>query len=283
MIIIRSCKELSELTKEAHFNRKCIGLVPTMGFLHDGHRSLIHTMRQHCDLLIVSDFVNPTQFGPNEDYAIYPKDEAADARLCESEGVDILFMPTPEEMYPNGQGSTWVEVQKLGEGLCGASRPGHFRGVATVVTKLFMLSRADKAAFGEKDYQQLTILRRMVSDLGIPTEIIPCPLVRETDGLALSSRNVRLSAEGRQQALCLSRGLRAARKAYQNGCRDVAQLTNAARSIIDATNGASVEYISIVDADDLHNFEQATNENAIMLMAVRIDGVRLIDNMKLFI
>ena len=279
--IIRDAKELSQFAHQAQKAGKTIGLVPTMGYLHDGHLSLIRAARKKADVVIVSDFVNPTQFGPTEDYATYPRDEKADLEKCQSCGADVLFIPTVETLYPNGQDSTWVEVSKMGNILCGATRPGHFRGVATVVTKLLWLSRADYAFFGEKDYQQLTILRRMAQDLGCPTEIIGMPLVREADGLAMSSRNVRLSEDARKQALSLSQGLKAARECFQNGSRSVSELTNAAQKIIQAQKDTDIQYISIADPDSLEIFTTTVPEHAIMLLAVKVGPVRLIDNMRL--
>ncbi|MBQ9243146.1 MAG: pantoate--beta-alanine ligase [Proteobacteria bacterium] len=279
--IIRDAQKLSEFAHQAQKSGKTIGLVPTMGYLHEGHLSLIRAARQKADVVIVSDFVNPTQFGPTEDYATYPRDEQADLEKCQSCGADVLFIPTVETLYPNGQDSTWVEVSKMGNILCGATRPGHFRGVATVVTKLLWLSRADYAFFGEKDYQQLTILRRMAQDLGCPTKIIGMPLVREADGLAMSSRNVRLTPDQRKQALSLSQGLKAARERFQNGARSVRELTQAAQDIIQAQKDTAIQYISIADPDSLDIFTDTVPEHAIMLLAVKVGAVRLIDNMRL--
>ena len=279
--VIRDAKELAAFSADAKRAGKSIGLVPTMGYLHDGHLSLIRAARQKCDVVIVSDFVNPTQFGPKEDYATYPRDEAADLAKVQSCGADVLFIPTVETLYPNGQDSTWVEVMQLGNILCGASRPGHFRGVTTVVTKLMLLSRADYSFFGEKDYQQLTILRRMVADLGIQTEVVGMPLVREADGLALSSRNVRLSPDARRQALSLSAGLRAARDLFLSGCRSADALIAKATEKIAVQPDAEIQYISIADPDSLQLFLDAVPDRAIMLLAVRVGGVRLIDNMRL--
>ena len=279
--IIRDAKELSCFAKQAHYDHKTIGLVPTMGYLHEGHLSLIRAAREKCDVVIVSDFVNPTQFGPKEDYATYPRDEQADYDKVQSCQADVLFIPGVDDLYPNGQDSTWVEVNRLGNILCGASRPGHFRGVTTVVTKLLLLSQADYAFFGEKDYQQLTILRRMVQDLGCPTEIVPMPLVREQDGLALSSRNVRLSPEARSQALSLNRGLKKARAMFQTGCRKADDLIGEAQAEIAIQPDTEIQYISIADPDTLELFLDNVPDRAIMLLAVKVGGVRLIDNMRL--
>lgn len=281
--IIRDAKELSQIAAGIQKSGKTIGLVPTMGYLHEGHLSLIRAAREKSDFVIVSDFVNPTQFGPKEDYATYPRDEQADFEKCQSCGADILFMPTVDSLYPNGQGSTWVEVQNLGNILCGASRPGHFRGVATVVTKLLWLSHADYAFFGEKDYQQLTILKRMAQDLGCPTQIIGMPLVRESDGLAMSSRNVRLSPSARQQALSLNRGLKRARQLFMNGCRDAKKLVEEAQSEISAQPDTEIQYIEVADPESLEIFHDQVPDKTMMLMAVKVGGVRLIDNMKLWV
>lgn len=278
--IIRSRKELSEAIREVKKAGKRVGLVPTMGYLHEGHMSLIRAARERCDFVVVSDFVNPTQFCPGEDYATYPRDEAADfekARVC---GADILFIPTPETLYPNGEG-TWVEVNGLDGILCGASRPGHFRGVATVVTKLLFLTQADEAFFGEKDYQQLTLIRRMADDLCCPTQIVGMPLVREADGLALSSRNVRLSPQARKSALSLSLGLRHAREAFGMGCRDVHALSLIVRETIEAYPETDIEYIAVAHPDTLAIYDDVSGNEAVMLLAVRVGGVRLIDNMRL--
>lgn len=278
--IIRKTSELKEYTRLVKAEGKTIGLVPTMGYLHDGHLSLIRAARKKCDVVIVTDFVNPTQFGPKEDYATYPRDEQADYDKCNACGADILFIPSVDELYPNGQESTWVETLKLGDILCGASRPGHFRGVTTVVTKLLWMSRADYAFFGEKDYQQLTVLRRMVEDLGCPTEIIGMPLVREADGLAMSSRNVRLSPEARQQALALHRSLNMAKDLFLSGCRDAQKLMAVAQAEISAQPMADIHYISLAHPDTLEIFTDSVPDCVIMLLAVKFGDVRLIDNMK---
>ncbi len=280
--IIRDAKELAEFAKQAQFDHKTIGLVPTMGYLHDGHLSLIKAAREKADVVIVSDFVNPTQFGPKEDYATYPRDEQADFEKVQSCNADVLFIPSVETLYPNGQDSTWIEVNKMGNILCGASRPGHFRGVTTVVTKLLLISRADYAFFGEKDYQQLTILKRMAADIGCQTQIIGMPLVREQDGLALSSRNVRLSQDARKQALSLSRGLRMAKALFKSGCRNVDELIGEAQKEIVIQPDADIQYISIAHPDTLEIYHDTTPDKVIMLMAVKVGGVRLIDNMKLW-
>ena len=281
--IIRDAKELSSKTREIIASGKTVGLVPTMGYLHAGHASLIRAARAKCDFVVVSDFVNPTQFGPCEDYETYPRDASADLDVCRECGADVLFMPDVGTLYPNGQDSTWVEVSRLGKILCGASRPGHFRGVTTVVSKLIAISRADYAFFGEKDYQQLTILRRMTEDLGFPCEIVGLPIVREHDGLALSSRNVRLAPEARRQAPALRRGLEKARAAFLAGERDASALISCARGEIDMQPDAKIDYISVADADTLEIAQTRAGERSMMLMAVKFGAVRLIDNMKLFV
>lgn len=279
--IIRNARELADLTLKIHQNNQTIALVPTMGYLHDGHASLIRAARNKADFVIVSDFVNPTQFGPNEDFETYPRDEQADLLTCQNCGADVLFIPSVDTLYPNGQDATWVEVPHLGTVLCGASRPGHFRGVTTVVSKLLWLSRADFAFFGEKDYQQLTIIKRMVQDLGCPCQIIGMPLVRESDGLALSSRNVRLSPSERTQALSLSRALKNAAKQFKNGERNPKILIDNAKKEMNAQPDAQIDYIVICNPDTLDILDQTLPDQAIMLMAVRIGSVRLIDNMRL--
>lgn len=281
ILVIRTADALKTWARSQKNAGKTIGLVPTMGYLHDGHRSLIEAAVRTCDVVVVSDFVNPTQFGPSEDYATYPRDEAKDMALCEDAGAHVLFVPSVETLYPHGQDSSWVEVNHLGDHFCGAQRPGHFRGVTTVVMKLLLLSHADKAFFGEKDYQQLTIIRRMVADFGVDCEIVGCPLVREKDGLALSSRNVNLSTKARQDALVLHRGLLAARTLFETGERRVEALLQAARCVIETVEEASVQYIEVADPDTLDIFRDKTGERAQMLMAVRVGGVRLIDNMRL--
>jgi pantoate--beta-alanine ligase len=257
-----------------------IGLVPTMGFLHEGHLSLVRIARNRADRVVVSLFVNPTQFGPKEDLGRYPRDFERDLALCESEGVDVLFVPTADAMYPAGF-STYVIEEALGDGLCGASRPGHFRGVATVVTKLFNLTLPDFAVFGEKDAQQVRVIRRMVRDLNQPVTIITGPTAREPDGLAMSSRNSLLSPAERAEAACLSRGLAAAHARYAGGEREAAPLKAVVASIIaiEAPHGI-VDYIELVDDVTLRSVETITGP-ALLAVAVRFSATRLIDNITL--
>jgi pantoate--beta-alanine ligase len=256
-----------------------VGLVPTMGALHEGHLSLIRRARAENGVVVVSVFVNPTQFGPNEDLEQYPRNLAGDQRLCEEAGVDIIFHPTKGEMYPEGY-ATWVEVEGLTGGLCGRSRPGHFRGVCTVVAKLFDICGPDRAYFGEKDAQQLAVIQRMARDLDLRVRIIPCPTVREADGLAMSSRNIRLSPEERAQAPALFGALGAARDLVLQGERDAAQLEGAMRSILAAEAPLGrVDYVEIVRADNLTPLSSVAGD-CVVAVAVWFGGTRLIDNIR---
>jgi pantoate--beta-alanine ligase len=260
----------------ARAERRLIGLVPTMGALHEGHLSLIRTARAECGFVVVWIFVNPTQFGPQEDLDRYPRDLERDRLLSTSAGADVIFNPAVEEIYLPGF-STWVEVEGLGEGLCGASRLGHFRGVCTVVTKFFNICAPDKAYFGRKDAQQLAIIRRMVRDLNLPVEVVACPIVREADGLAMSSRNRYLGPEERAQAVVLNQALRAVERLVGEGERDVATLETAMRALIAAAPLAEVDYVSIVDAVDLRPVGIIAGE-CLVALAVRFGRTRLIDN-----
>jgi pantoate--beta-alanine ligase len=257
-----------------------LGLVPTMGYLHAGHRSLIDAARRDCAAVAVSIFVNPTQFGPNEDFERYPRDEARDLAMCEAAGVDLVLMPSVEEIYPPGA-TTSVRVAGLTSVLEGAHRPGHFDGVATVVMKLFDVVRPDRAYFGRKDAQQLLVIRRMARDLLLPVEVVGCPIVREPDGLALSSRNVYLSAEGREQALSLSRGLRMAEAAFSDGMRDADELRAIVRRQIEAQPLARIDYVSLADAETLAEAEGKVKAPSLLSLAVRFGDTRLIDNVTL--
>lgn len=253
-----------------------LGLVPTMGYLHEGHLSLVRASRRDCDHTAVTIFVNPTQFGPNEDLARYPRDEERDRALLEAEGVDAVLMPDVAEMYPEGY-ATYVTVERLTDRLEGASRPSHFRGVTTIVAKLLNIAGADRAYFGRKDAQQLAVVRRMVADLNIPTEIVGMPIVREADGLAMSSRNVYLSPEQRQAALVLSRSLRLAEQLYGRGERDATTVRSLMEQMIVAEPLASLDYISIADAETLDELERI-DRPALVSLAARFGGTRLIDN-----
>lgn len=256
-----------------------IGLVPTMGYLHEGHLSLIREARRHCDKVIVSIFVNPTQFAPNEDYDAYPHKEAEDIALCEAEGAAAVFLPTPEEMYPTGA-STWVEEVTLAKGYCGAQRPIHFRGVCTVVAKLFNIAAPDVAVFGQKDFQQVAVIRRMVRDLNFPVRIIRAPIIRDEDGLAKSSRNTYLSPDARKSALCLSRALAAAGEAVANGERNATVIESAIRETTTA-EGWLPDYVNVVDPETLMPLETICPGASAILLACRKNGLRLIDNILL--
>ncbi len=254
-----------------------VGFVPTMGYLHEGHLSLIRIARARCDLLVVSIFVNPTQFGPNEDYNDYPRDLERDKALCEKEGVDVLFVPKVEEMYPEGF-CTYVEVTgRMTEVLCGKYRPGHFRGVTTVVTKLFNIVMPHFAVFGQKDGQQLAVIKRMVRDLNLPVEIIAAPTVREQDGLAMSSRNEYLTPEERKVAPALYKSLLMAKKLIEQGERRSANIISAMRKYIEGAGPFRVQYIDIVDADTMEPLDEVRGKVMIALAAF-LGKARLIDN-----
>ncbi len=256
-----------------------VGCVPTMGYLHEGHLSLVRRARTECASVEVSIFVNPTQFGPNEDLDRYPRDLPRDLAMLEAEGVDLVWTPTAAEMYPPGF-QTWVTVEKLSQGLEGGARPGHFRGVATVVTKLFHGMLPDRAYFGQKDAQQAAVIRRMTQDLNFPIEIIVCPTVREPDGLAMSSRNVYLNPEERQAATVLFRALNAAEQAYRKGERRAEALRRMAQEAIEAEPLARLHYVSCADYETLEELEKVERK-ALLSLAVYIGQTRLIDNVVL--
>lgn len=253
-----------------------VGFVPTMGALHRGHLSLVEAAKKQCERVALTIFVNPTQFAPNEDLTAYPRPVDADLALCRSAGVDFVFTPAVADMYPTGAVTT-IHVARLTDGLCGPLRPGHFDGVATVVAKLFNILPADAAYFGEKDYQQLQVIRRMTADLNMPIEIVGCPTVREADGLATSSRNVYLSAPERRQAAAISRALFAAVERVKQGERDTSTITDNIRQEILAAGPATIEYVSAVDTDDLTPIARLHRRTRICV-AVRIGKCRLIDN-----
>jgi pantoate--beta-alanine ligase len=278
MKVVRTVRELRETLRPLRRDGRSIGLVPTMGFFHDGHLELMRAARASSDVVVVSLFVNPTQFGPNEDLDSYPRDEARDHELAEREGVDVLFAPPVAEVYPAGF-VTQVSVGGLTEVLDGhpARRgQGHFDGVTTVVTKLFNMVQPDRAWFGQKDAQQALVIRRLVRDLDIPVEVEVLPTVREPDGLAMSSRNVYLSAEERERALGLSRALRAAEAVVANGRRDAGDVLAAARAELDA-RGIEPEYLELLSADDLSP-SQRVNGRTLLAVAARVGRARLIDN-----
>lgn len=261
----------------AHKKTKIIGLVPTMGFFHAGHLSLMDWTRKHCDVLVVSLFVNPSQFGPGEDLETYPRDAERDARLAREHGVDILFTPPAETMYARDH-ATWVEVPALAKGLCGASRPVHFRGVATVVTKLFNLVQPHVAAFGEKDRQQLAIIKRMVRDLNIPVRIAGLPIVREADGLAMSSRNAYLAHHERKQAPALYKGLLAAEQWIRQGVITTPALSQKITSFYgDHLPDGRLDYFEVVDPDSMSPVARI-NGPVVLAVALYLGKTRLIDN-----
>lgn len=254
---------------------KTIGFVPTMGFLHEGHLSLMRLARERCDVLVASIFVNPTQFGPNEDLDAYPRDFERDEALCREVDVDFLFYPTPENMYLDSH-SVWVDEASLSGVLCGAVRPGHFRGVCTVVAKLLNIVLPDFMVLGEKDAQQLRVLRRMVRDLNFPVEIVSGPTVREVDGLAMSSRNKYLSPAERIEAVCLFQSLEKARALFAAGERDPAVLKAGIREVIEKTSG-TVDYIELVDDESLRPVDRV-GQPVLVALAVKFSDTRLIDN-----
>jgi pantoate--beta-alanine ligase len=257
-----------------------LGFVPTMGALHEGHLALVRRARRECDRVAVSIFVNPTQFGPHEDLQAYPRDLPRDLALLSAEGVDLVFTPKESVIYPDGF-STWVIVERLAERWEGLSRPGHFRGVATVVLKLLTLVRAERAYFGEKDYQQLRVVERMVRDLNVPTIIVACPTVREPDGLAMSSRNAYLSPAERQAATVLWRALTAVRTEYVKGERSAAALRRIVETVIGGERLARLDYVGVADPLTLEPVERLDTRGAVCCLAVWIGGVRLIDNLPL--
>ena len=263
--------------------RPLIGLVPTMGYLHEGHLSLIRLARAQCRRVVVSVFVNPLQFGPQEDFDRYPRDLERDCRLAASAGADLLFHPTVAEMYPDGQPAVFLDVGELAQRWEGAVRPGHFRGVVTVVAKLFYLVQPDRAYFGQKDAQQAVIIRRMVADLNFPVEVVIGPTVREPDGLALSSRNVYLTPAQRRAAPVLYRALQRARRLLQQGERDGAALTLAMEREIGSEPLAVAEYAAVVAPRTLEPLERVADGEVLLLVAARVGGTRLIDNLWLVV
>jgi pantoate--beta-alanine ligase len=275
MLTCRTVAELHEQVDALRRQGKSIGLVPTMGWLHEGHIALIRASVERCGATVVSIFVNPTQFGPREDFAAYPRDLAHDMTMCEGAGVDIVFAPDASEVYPEGFQTT-VEPGPLAEALCGPFRPGHFRGVATVVAKLFNMVQPDIAFFGQKDYQQAAIIRRMVLDLNIPMTVETLPTVREADGLAMSSRNARLDADARHRAVCLSRGLLAAKASYDGGERRVEKLIEVARAQMGEAD--SIQYLELVDSETLQPIGSSVDRPAVLAVAAFVGKVRLIDN-----
>ena len=276
---MRTVITLAELRSARQNLPGSVGLVPTMGYLHEGHLSLVRRARQECDQVVVSIFVNPTQFGAQEDLSRYPRDLERDLRLLEPLGTDLVWLPTAGIMYPPGF-QTWVEVETITRPLEGAMRPGHFRGVATVVAKLFNAVQPEKAYFGQKDAQQAAVIRRMARDLDFPVEIVICPIVREPDGLAMSSRNVYLDPEQRKAATVLYRSLSAAKQAYQAGERDAEEIRETMKEVLRKEPLAEVQYVSCADYDTLEELETVSGR-ALLSLAVLIGKTRLIDNMVL--
>jgi pantoate--beta-alanine ligase len=277
MEILRTVNELRDWSRRKRIDGgNTIGLVPTMGALHAGHASLIRAASQSCGFVAVSIFVNPTQFGPNEDYGRYPRTFEADCALSEANGAHVIFAPAVDELYPTGA-ETFVEVKGLSNRLDGLSRPGHFRGVATVVAKLFMAAEPDRAFFGQKDAAQVSVLRRMVTDLRLATEIVVCPIVREQDGLALSSRNAYLNPAKRKQALVLSQAIRNVESLFAAGERNRAALISAARETFAIEPSVRIDYIELVDWSTLEPLEIAS-PGALFAVAAYVGPTRLIDN-----
>lgn len=279
MQLIKTIAELRHLLKAERQAGKSIGLVPTMGFLHHGHLQLVKASQQKCAATVVSIFVNPTQFGPNEDLALYPRDLQRDLALLEAQGVDYVFAPEVIEMYPDGTGktATYVEVDGLSSVLMGALRPGHFRGVATVVSKLFNIVQPDRAFFGEKDFQQLAVIRQMTKDLDQPVEVTGVPTVREQDGVAYSSRNILLTPEDRKAAVILSQSLQAAQALIDAGERSVARLHQIVVDRLAEEPRAQVEAVDLVDAESLDAVSGELERPAVVLLTVRFGKVRLLD------
>ncbi|ABS61414.1 pantoate--beta-alanine ligase [Fervidobacterium nodosum] len=276
MRLVQTINEMKRLSKEAINKGKTIGFVPTMGYLHEGHLSLVKKAREDNDIVVVSIFVNPTQFGPNEDFNRYPRDLERDLRLLEPLNVDYVFYPSVEEMYPKNY-SVYVDEVELSKYLCGAKRPGHFRGVCTVVTKLFNIVKPTRAYFGQKDAQQFRILRRMVQNLNMDVEMIEMPIVRESDGLAMSSRNVYLNEEERKEATRLHKSLLKAKELIESGERDVSKIKNSMLEILNHPL-LKIDYVEIVDEETLKPIEKIEGK-VIIALAVFVGKARLIDNM----
>lgn len=276
MLVVKTVAEVRNECKRLRAGGRTLGLVPTMGALHEGHISLVRAARASCDVVAVSIFVNPTQFGPKEDFASYPRSLERDCQILEDAGADLVFVPSVEEMYPAGA-TTIVEVTGLSDRLDGASRPGHFRGVATVVAKLFNIFTPDHAFFGQKDAAQVAVLRKMVRDLQFGVQLEACPTVREADGLAMSSRNQKLSQEQRRQAPVLSRALRMVERLVGEGERDSAKLIAAALRVFAEEPGVEVDYCRIVDPATLEDVPEV-RQGALVAVAARVGNTRLIDN-----
>ncbi len=276
MEVAETIKSVRRLVKAARSKGNKIGLVPTMGALHIGHICLIEKAVKECDFVVVSIFVNPTQFGPGEDFKKYPRSFENDLEICRKAGVDVVFAPSPQEMYKK-ENLTWVNVKKLTEPLCGRSRPRHFRGVTTVCAKLFNIVEPDVAYFGQKDAQQAIVIKRMVADLNMPLEIVVCPTVREPDGLAVSSRNKYLSEQQRKDATYIYKSLKKCESLVEAGTTDSKTIIGEMKQILNQVSSIEIEYISIVDAESLQELERITGK-ALAAVAVKIGSARLIDN-----
>jgi len=279
MKICTAIDAMRAASRAARRDGKCLGFLPTMGALHDGHLSLVRAAKSQCHVVAVSIFVNPTQFGPSEDFTKYPRSFERDCDLLQNEGVDFLFAPSLEEMYPP-DAISWVTVEGLSNRLCGQSRPGHFRGVTTVVAKLFHIVEPDLAFFGQKDAAQVAVIRRMVRDLDFPVQIVVCPIIREPDGLAMSSRNVYLNPQQRQSALALSRALREIAKLFQSGERNAGNLIDAGKTVLADEPAVRLDYLEVVDPDSLEPREEITR-TALSAIAAFVGTTRLIDNVLL--
>jgi pantoate--beta-alanine ligase len=276
MKIIETVKEMQEFSESLRNQGKKIAFVPTMGYFHEGHLNLMREGRKRGDCVVVSIYVNPTQFGPNEDFSRYPRDFERDRNLAEGVGVDVIFYPSNEEMYPEHY-QTYITVEGVAENLCGLSRPGHFRGVATVCAKLFNMVKPHVTIFGQKDFQQLAVIKRMVRDLNMDLEVVGMPTTRETDGLAMSSRNIYLSNEERASALSLSRSLKMAKASYDEGERDAKKIVAAACAFIEGHPHAMIDYAKICDIRTMQDVDRL-NGPCVMALAVKVGKTRLIDN-----
>lgn len=279
MLTLTTAAEVTAVSKEAHRAGRRVGFVPTMGALHEGHLSLVRTARAQCDVVIVSLFVNPKQFGPNEDFAKYPRTEEKDSAMLAAEKTDYLFLPSVEEMYPAGA-TSWVTVEGLSEKLDGKSRPGHFNGVTTVVAKLFNIVQPDRAFFGQKDAAQVAVIGKMVRDLNFDVRIVVCPIVRETDGLAMSSRNAYLTPEQRKQALVLYRSLMRVQTLADRGEANAAKLKAAGEQVIAEDPAVKLDYFEVVNRDTLDPVADISS-SALVAVAAYVGNTRLIDNVVL--
>ena len=275
---IQTIAAMRAAARALHSSDARIAFVPTMGALHEGHLRLIERARSHADTVVLSVFVNPLQFGPTEDFSSYPRDLERDAALAGSRGADLLFAPTVEEMYPEGESKVIVTAPAMAQHLCGRYRPGHFNGVLTVVARLFNIVTPDVAVFGQKDYQQAVLIRRMVRDLGFPVRVEVAPIVREADGLAMSSRNAYLSEEERRRAVALSRGLRSAAQQFDAGERSAAVLMRTVRDVLDSEGGIQVQYVELVEPETLESLQTA-EEGSVIAVATFVGATRLIDNL----